>query len=111
MDMMCTCCCLNICYTNVTPVCFEKYKRQHDTQVKDETDQFGDGLEVLGIVSMIRKCPEIMKPLFTPTKTQLNTGAFSMISRIYGTGMVGMRMGEVMMLKKLRCYLFYTRLF
>ena len=47
---------------------------QH-TLVKAE---FIDCLEVLGIVSMIRVCPEIMKLLFTPTKSQLNTGAFSM---------------------------------
>ena len=51
-------------------------------QVKAETDQFIEGLEVLGIISIIKRCPEIMKPLFTPTKSHLSKGIYHFHSQV-----------------------------
>lgn len=45
------------------------------TQVKAETDQFLERLEVLGIVSMIKRCPDLLRPLFIAVKNQLTAGA------------------------------------
>ena len=42
--------------------------------MKAETDQFIDGLNVLGIVQMAKKYPQLMKPLFIPTENQINKG-------------------------------------
>lgn len=42
--------------------------------MKAETDQFFDGLDVLGVMSMVRKYPDLMKPLFVPENVPLTKG-------------------------------------
>lgn len=42
--------------------------------MKAETDQFFDGLDVLGVTSMVKKYPDLMKPLFVPEIVPLKKG-------------------------------------
>lgn len=42
--------------------------------MKAETDQFFDGLDVLGVTSIVRKYPDLMKPLFVPENVPLKKG-------------------------------------
>ena len=39
-----------------------------------ETNQFLEGLEVLGVLSMVKKFPDLTMPLFVTTRTELNKG-------------------------------------
>jgi len=57
-----------------------KAVREYHTIIKilPEMNQFGEGLEVLGVLSMIRKYPELLSIYFTyKVKEPINKGAYS----------------------------------
>ena len=43
-------------------------------KVKAETDQFMDGLKTLGVLQMVKKFPDLMKPVLVKQSTKLHKG-------------------------------------
>ena len=64
-------------------------------KVKAETDQFTEGLEVLGLLSMVKKYPALLMPLFVPMNTELSKGRLNavictlMVNLVYSYYTVG----------------------